>query len=143
MESLAKHLPCYPGAIRSCRTIERIETFFLHLCRIISAERFISAFTRMHVASRIAGSPNPVSWMPTIVTMALENCLILDGTGSALCCEIVSDRSVCNHVTAEEDDANSGERRVGTAIPGQRETITRLTSLSCAAQWLPRNCLVQ
>ena len=49
--------------------------------------------------------------MRTIVTVALENCLILDGTGSA-------DRSVCNHVTAEEDDANSGERRMGTAMPG-------------------------
>lgn len=72
----------------------------------------------MHVASRIASSPNPVSYMPTIVTVALENRPILGGTGSALCCKIVSDRSVCDHMKAEKDDANFGERRMGTAILG-------------------------
>ena len=106
------------GAIMPCGVSKRIETFFLHLSRIITAEKSTRAFTCMHVASRVAGSPNPASCMPTIVTMALENRPIFDGTGSALCCKIVSDRSVCNHVTAEGDDAKSGERRMGTAMPG-------------------------
>jgi hypothetical protein len=37
---------------------ERIETFYLHLSRIIESGRSTTAFTCMHVASRIAGSPN-------------------------------------------------------------------------------------
>ena len=37
----------------------------------------------MPVASRIAGSPDLVSRIPTIVMVALESCPILDGIGSA------------------------------------------------------------
>jgi hypothetical protein len=37
----------------------------------------------MHVASRIAGSPDPVSRIPTIVMVALESRPILDEFGSA------------------------------------------------------------
>jgi hypothetical protein len=62
---------------------ERIETFYLHLSRIITAEKATRAFTCMHAASRIAGSPNPVSWIPTIAIVALENRPILDEIGSA------------------------------------------------------------
>jgi hypothetical protein len=49
------------GAIMPFGVFERIETFFLHLSRIITSERSTRAFAYMHVASRIAGSPNPVS----------------------------------------------------------------------------------
>jgi hypothetical protein len=73
---------------------ERIETFYLHLSRIIESGRSTTAFTCMHVASRIAGSPNSAIWMPTIVTVALENRPILDGTGSALRCKTVFHRTV-------------------------------------------------
>jgi len=111
--SLAKHLPCQPGAIMPCGVFERIETLYLHLSRIITAERSSRAFTCMHVASRIAGSPNPINRISTIAIVTLEHRPILDGTGSALCCKIVSDRSVCNHVKA-----NSGERHMGVAILG-------------------------
>jgi hypothetical protein len=62
---------------------ERIETSCLHLSRIITAKRSTRALACMHVASRIAGSPNPVSWMPTIAIVALGNRPILDGIGSA------------------------------------------------------------
>jgi hypothetical protein len=40
---------------------ERIETFYLHLSRIITAEKATRAFVRMHMASLIAGSPDSVS----------------------------------------------------------------------------------
>jgi hypothetical protein len=48
-------------ATRSCRVFKRIETLYLHSSRTITAARSRRAFTCMHVASRIAGSPNPVS----------------------------------------------------------------------------------
>ena len=48
-------------ATRSCRVFERIETFYLHLSRIITAEKATRAFVCMHMASLIASSPNPVS----------------------------------------------------------------------------------
>jgi hypothetical protein len=71
------------GAIKSCRVFELIETFILHLSRIITAGRSTRAFTCMRVASRIASSPDPVSRIPTIVMVALESCLILDEISSA------------------------------------------------------------
>ena len=71
------------GATRSCRVFERIETFYLHLSRIITSEMSTRALICMHVASRVAGSPNLVSWISTIAIVALENCPILDGIGSA------------------------------------------------------------
>ena len=71
------------GAIMPYGVFERIETFFLHLSRIITSERSIRAFACMHMASRIAGSPNPASRIPTIATVALENRPILDKIGSA------------------------------------------------------------
>jgi branched-subunit amino acid transport protein len=37
----------------------------------------------MHVTSRIAGSINPVNYIPTIAIVALENRPILDVSGSA------------------------------------------------------------
>ena len=49
------------GAIRSCRIFERIETLYLHLSRTITTKRSTRALTCMHMASRIADSPNPVS----------------------------------------------------------------------------------
>lgn len=44
-------------AVLSCRVLKRIETFYLHLSRIITAEKSTRALACMHVASRIAGSP--------------------------------------------------------------------------------------
>jgi hypothetical protein len=67
----------------SCCVFERIETFYMHLSRVVTAERSTRASTCMPVASRIAGSPDLVSRIPTIVTVALESCPILDGIGSA------------------------------------------------------------
>jgi hypothetical protein len=52
---------CRASQGASCRVFERIETSYLHLSRIITAERSTRALAYMHVASRIAGSPNPVS----------------------------------------------------------------------------------
>jgi hypothetical protein len=40
---------------------ERIETFYLHLSRIVTAEKATRAFVCMHMVSLIAGSPNPVN----------------------------------------------------------------------------------
>jgi hypothetical protein len=71
------------GAIMPYGVFERIETFYLHLSRVLTAERSTRAFTCMPVASRIAGIPDPVSRIPTIVMVALESCPILDRIGSA------------------------------------------------------------
>ena len=49
------------GAIMPYGVFERIETFYLHLSRIIIAEKATKAFVCMHMASLIAGSPNSVS----------------------------------------------------------------------------------
>jgi hypothetical protein len=81
--SFARHLPCQSGAIRSCRIFERIETLYLLLSLIITAEKATTAFTCMPVASRIAGGTDPVSRIPTIGIVALESCPILDESGSA------------------------------------------------------------
>jgi hypothetical protein len=70
-------------AIRSCRVFEPIETFYMPLSRLITAGRSTRALTRMHVTSRIAGSPNPVSRMPTTAIVALEDRPIRDVIGSA------------------------------------------------------------
>jgi len=121
MEAVPGHTHASAGwecALSSCRASGRIQVPYLHLSHTITAEKATTAFTSMHMTSRIAGSLNPASLITTIATVALENRRILDRTGSALCYMIESDRSVCNHVTAEEDDANSGERRMGIAILG-------------------------
>lgn len=84
MEPFSNYLPCRPGwAIMPCGVFERIETFYLHLSHIITAERSTRAFTCMHVTSRIAGSPDPVSRIPAIVMVALEGRPILGKSGSA------------------------------------------------------------
>ena len=70
-------------AIRSWRGSERIQTVHLHLSHIITAETSTRAFNCMHVTSRIAGSPDPLSRIPTIVMVALESRPILDESGSA------------------------------------------------------------
>lgn len=49
------------GAVMPYGVFERIEIFFLHLSRIITSGRSPRAFTCMHVASRIVGSPEPAS----------------------------------------------------------------------------------
>jgi hypothetical protein len=58
--------------IASCLAFERIETFYLHLSRTITAESSTRAFTCMHVTPRIACSPDPVSCIPTRAIVALE-----------------------------------------------------------------------
>jgi hypothetical protein len=86
MEAVSGHTRCQPGwgcAVLSCRVFERIETVYLHLSCIITTERSTRAFTCMPVASLIAGSPDPVSRIPTIVLVALESRLILDESDSA------------------------------------------------------------
>lgn len=73
MEAVSGHMSRQPGwAVLSCRVLGRIETFNLHLSRIIASERSTRAFTCINVASRIAGSPNPVSRTPTITIVAFE-----------------------------------------------------------------------
>lgn len=63
---------------------ERIETFYLHLGRTITAESFIRAFTCMRVVSSIAGSLNSVNCIPTVaIIVALESRPILGEFGSA------------------------------------------------------------
>jgi hypothetical protein len=77
------------GATRSCRVFERIETFYLHLSRIIAAGRSTRAFTCMHVASRMASSPDSANWILTIAIVArtveylteLAQPLLQDGIG--------------------------------------------------------------
>jgi hypothetical protein len=49
------------GAIMPFKIFKRIETFYLHLSRIITAGKATRAFVCMHMASLIAGRPNPVS----------------------------------------------------------------------------------
>ena len=49
------------GAIMPYGVFERIETFYLHLSRIITAEKVTRAFVCMPMVSLIASSPNPVS----------------------------------------------------------------------------------
>jgi len=71
------------GSIRSYRVFERIETLYLRLNHFITAGRSTRAFTCMHVASRIAGNPNPARRRPTVATLALKNRSILDESGSA------------------------------------------------------------
>ena len=78
------HTPRQPGwAVLSCRVLWRIETFYLHLSYTITANRSTRAFTCMHVASRIASSPNLVSCISTMVMVALKMRPILDESGSA------------------------------------------------------------
>jgi hypothetical protein len=71
------------GVPGGCRVFERMETFYLHLSHIITAERSTRAFTCIHVKPRIASNPNSASCIPTIAVVALKNCPILDGIGSA------------------------------------------------------------
>ena len=49
------------GAVMPYGVFKCIKTFFLLLSRIITTEKATRAFACMHVESRIAGSPNPVS----------------------------------------------------------------------------------
>lgn len=63
MEAVPGHKHASAGwgcAVSSCRAFGRIQVLYLHLSQTITAERSTRAFTCMHVASRIAGSPNPV-----------------------------------------------------------------------------------
>ena len=55
----------------------------MHLVHIITAERPTRALNCIYVASRIAGSSNPASRIPTIVIVVLEDGPILDVIGSA------------------------------------------------------------
>lgn len=62
METVSGYMSRQPDwAVLSCRVLKRIETFYLHLSRIITAEKSTRALACMHVTSCIAGSPNPVN----------------------------------------------------------------------------------